>query len=91
MTEHSTTQAFSRPPTAVVVQPWLIDLMTEDPEDGNVALDEDESLPWPERDLVQEWRRAHAGELPAEPRVFMGAVPIAAPAWREQRQLAPRH
>ncbi|WP_246099431.1 TIGR02270 family protein [Methylibium rhizosphaerae] len=96
----------------------------DDPEDSDVALDEDESLPWPDRDLVQKWWQAHAGDLPAERRVFMGAVPgaehcakvlregfqrqravavqhlclarpgtpmfpIAAPAWRQQRQLAP--
>jgi uncharacterized protein (TIGR02270 family) len=98
----------------------------DDPEDDNVALDEDESLPWPDRDLVQKWWQAHAGQLPADRRLFMGAVPdvehctrvlregfqrqravaarhlclarpgtplfpIAAPAWRQQRQLAPGH
>ena len=99
---------------------------TDDPEDDNVALDEDESLPWPERELVLKWWQAHAGELPTERRVFMGAVPtvehcmhvlreggqrqravaarhlclvspgtpmfaIAAPAWRQQRQLSASH
>lgn len=95
---------------------------SDDPEDDDVALDEDESLPWPERDLVARWWQAHAGDVPAGQRVFMGAAPspehcmtvlregcqrqravavrhlclaapgtpmfpIAAPAWRQQRQL----
>lgn len=98
----------------------------DDPEDDDVALDEDESLPWPDRELVSKWWQAHASELPTERRVFMGAVPsaehctrvlregfqrqravaarllcqaspgtpmfpVAAPAWRQQRQLAPGH
>lgn len=97
---------------------------TDDPEDDNVALDEDESLPWPDRERVQRWWEAHASQLPASGRCFIGAPPslehcgsvlrtgtqrqriaaahhlcvlqpgrklfnCAAPAWRQERLLAP--
>lgn len=48
---------------------------TDDPEDDNVALDEDESLPWPDRDAVHRWWTAHSAERPARGRSFIGAPP----------------
>ena len=47
----------------------------EDPEDENVALDEDDSLPWPDQGKLQRWWHARAAGLPAGRRIFMGAVP----------------
>ncbi len=57
-----------------------------DPEDENVALEEDDSLPWPERDKVQRWWHAHAGGLPAGRRFFMGAPPASEPLARVLRE-----
>jgi uncharacterized protein (TIGR02270 family) len=46
-----------------------------DPLDQAVALDEDESLPWPERARVQGWWHARSASLPAGRRFFLGAPP----------------
>lgn len=45
----------------------------DDPEDTNVALDEDDGLPWPDRTLVERWWSAHAATMPLDARCFMGA------------------
>ena len=47
----------------------------DDPDDDDVALDEDESLPWPDHELVQRWWDAQASRLPARGRCFIGASP----------------
>jgi len=47
----------------------------DDPEDDDVAMDEDESLPWPQRDLVHRWWQANGGLMPIDARCFMGAAP----------------
>jgi uncharacterized protein (TIGR02270 family) len=95
---------------------------TDDPEDDNVALDDDESLPWPDVERVQRWWQAEGARFPAGHRVFVGGpvdeahclhvlrsgtqrqralaaqqlcllrpgqalFPVAAPVWRQQRQL----
>jgi uncharacterized protein (TIGR02270 family) len=41
-------------------------------EDADVALDEDESLPWPDAARVHVWWQQHAGSLPSGGRCFMG-------------------
>jgi uncharacterized protein (TIGR02270 family) len=46
-----------------------------DPLDEAVALDEDESLPWPEHAKVQGWWRLRAASMPAGSRFFVGAPP----------------
>jgi uncharacterized protein (TIGR02270 family) len=46
-----------------------------DPLDQAVALDEDESLPWPEQGQVQAWWRQRAAGMPAGNRFFVGAPP----------------
>jgi len=46
---------------------------TDDPEDDDVALDEDESLPWPDVPRVQAWWEHNAAALPAGRRCFVGA------------------
>jgi uncharacterized protein (TIGR02270 family) len=64
---------------------------SDDPEDDDVALDEDDSLPWPDQALVQRWWQARADTMPAGRRLFLGRPPSvehAAQALREgfQRQ-----
>ena len=58
----------------------------DDPEDDNVALDEDEGLPWPDRDLVHRWWSAHDGALPHDTRCFVGAPPSAEHCMRVLRE-----
>ena len=48
---------------------------TEDPDDDNVALDPDESLPWPDRARIEPWWHAHGATLQAHARCFMGGPP----------------
>jgi uncharacterized protein (TIGR02270 family) len=97
---------------------------TDDPDDDNVALDEDESLPWPDPERVQRWWQTNAARFPPGVRCFAGGAvdesqclqvlststqrmrslaaqqlvllrpghplfAVAAPAWRQQRALAP--
>jgi uncharacterized protein (TIGR02270 family) len=45
---------------------------SDDPEDEDVALDADESLPWPDRVKVLRWWQAQAAGMPAGARCFMG-------------------
>ncbi|MEX8519908.1 MAG: TIGR02270 family protein [Leptothrix sp. (in: b-proteobacteria)] len=47
----------------------------EDPADDFVALDEDESLSWPDPERVQGWWQANQARFPAGQRFFMGAAP----------------
>lgn len=49
----------------------------EDPEDNNVALDEDESLPWPDWAKVQAWWQSNQSRFAAGTRYFVGAPPSA--------------
>lgn len=61
-----------KPPDVVTGGP------TEDPNDDNVALDEGESLPWPDAVRVQAWWDANGSRFPAGVRCFAGATPDAA-------------
>ncbi len=45
---------------------------TEDPKDENVAMDEDENLPWPEPALIQKWWDSHRGEFTNGNRYLLG-------------------
>ena len=45
---------------------------TENPEDNDVAMDEDEDLPWPDPALVQKWWQANAHEFTAGQRYLVG-------------------
>lgn len=47
----------------------------DDPEDDNVAMDEDDGLPWPDPGKVQAWWDANSGGFRTGERYFMGAVP----------------
>ncbi|HEV7914485.1 MAG TPA: TIGR02270 family protein [Albitalea sp.] len=51
---------------------------SDDPLDDDVAMDEDDSLPWPERDRVHGWWQRHAAGMPADARCFIGASPTPA-------------
>lgn len=59
---------------------------TEDPADDEVALDEDESLPWPDVAKVQAWWAKQAARFPAGRRFFMGSEPSPAEAARVLRE-----
>ena len=96
---------------------------TDDPASDDVALDEDESLPWPDPQRIKAWWHANADRFPPGQRYFCGAPPtpehalhvlktgfqrqralaaiwrcvlqpgtplfnIAAPAWRQEAELA---
>ena len=62
----------------------------EDPDDDNVALDEDESLPWPDPERVQGWWQANQERFPAGQRFFMGAAPSPAHALKVLREAGQR-
>lgn len=47
----------------------------DNPEDEDVALDEDDSLPWPDQAKVQAWWQAHAQRFAPGQRYFVGAPP----------------
>ena len=48
---------------------------SDDPEDPNVAMDEDEGLPWPDLDKVGKWWKGRGGTLQPGVRYFLG-VPV---------------
>lgn len=54
---------------------------SEDPDDANVAMDPDESLPWPEAAAVMAWWQRHAGGFKRGTRYLLGA-PMT-PEWLE--------
>jgi uncharacterized protein (TIGR02270 family) len=61
-----------KPPATIPAGP------NDDPDDTNVALDEDDSLPWPDRTLIERWWAAHAGAMPLDAGCFMGGAPTPA-------------
>ncbi|MBX3622954.1 MAG: TIGR02270 family protein [Rhizobacter sp.] len=106
-----------KPPEGEVFGP------NDDPADAAVALDEDESLPWPDPDRLAAWWQAHGTRFQPGTRYFVGEPPsvahclqvlktgfqrqriaaaeyfcllkpgtplfnVAAPTWRQERQLA---
>jgi uncharacterized protein (TIGR02270 family) len=46
---------------------------SEDPNDDNVAMDEDDGLPWPDQERIQHWWQANQLNFPQGKRIFMGA------------------
>lgn len=48
---------------------------SDDPNDDNVALDEDESLPWPDLPKLTAWWHKNSGQFPSGTRLFAGALP----------------
>ena len=59
---------------------------SDDPEEADVALDDDESLPWPEQSLVQRWWRSRADKMPTGQRLFLGQAPSIECARRAVRE-----
>lgn len=57
----------------------------EDPGDDHTALDEDDSLPWPDPERVQGWWRAQQHRFPAGQRFFIGEPPSPAHALKVLR------
>ena len=55
---------------------------TENPEDEDVALDEDEDLPWPESDLIDQWWSNNQARFPRGQRFLCGR-PISMEACRD--------
>jgi uncharacterized protein (TIGR02270 family) len=49
----------------------------EDADDDNVAMDEDDSLPWPDPVKVQTWWAAHQGQFGADTHLLLGTTPTA--------------
>ena len=50
----------------------------DDPHDDNVAMDEDDSLPWPDVDKIGAWWRANSHRYAPGTRFFMGEPPALA-------------
>jgi uncharacterized protein (TIGR02270 family) len=47
----------------------------DDPDDANVAMDEDDSLPWPDADKITAWWHTNGHRFAAGTRFFMGEPP----------------
>ena len=58
-----------KPPEQVTFGP------NDDPEDDNVAMDEDENLPWPDPEKITTWWRTNSSRFTPGTRYFMGVVP----------------
>jgi hypothetical protein len=48
---------------------------SDDPADDDVAMDPDDSLPWPDRARVERWWQQNADGMPLDRRSFMGSPP----------------
>lgn len=68
-----------KPPTGIDFGP------NDDPEDDNVAMDEDDGLPWPDPDKVQAWWQAQQHRFPVGQRFFIGEPPSPAHALKVLR------
>lgn len=58
-----------RPPESVKFGP------NDDPNDGNVAMDEDDNLPWPDAEKIGAWWKSNSVRFTPGTRYFMGEVP----------------
>ena len=61
-----------KPPEGVELGP------NDDPNDDNVAMDEDDSLPWPDPEKITAWWQVNGVRFASGTRYFMGAVPAPA-------------
>ena len=61
-----------KPPEEAIFGP------TDDPADADVALDEDDSLPWPDVEKISAWWQANGSRFPPGTRYFVGAPPTVA-------------
>jgi uncharacterized protein (TIGR02270 family) len=62
---------------------------TDDPEDENVALDEDDHLPWPSVEAVQNWWAGRRGAFPADTRYLLGS-PVTVDGLRHTLRAGPQ-
>jgi uncharacterized protein (TIGR02270 family) len=70
----------------------------DDPQSSDVALDEDESLPWPDVGKIESWWSKNGASFTAGTRVFMGeavdtrrCIEVLRKAGQRQRIVAARH
>jgi uncharacterized protein (TIGR02270 family) len=61
-----------KPPEGAVFGP------NDDPADADVAMDEDDSLPWPDVDKISAWWQANGSRFQSGTRYFVGEPPSAA-------------
>lgn len=61
-----------KPPEGIELGP------SDDPADDDVAMDEDDSLPWPDAAKIAAWWQAHGARFAAGTRYFMGEPPTPA-------------
>lgn len=61
-----------KPPEGAVFGP------NDDPADADVAMDEDESLPWPDVDKIGAWWQTHGASFKPGTRYFVGEPPTVA-------------
>lgn len=47
----------------------------DDPDDDDIAMDEDDNLPWPDPDKIEAWRQSNDHRFAPGTRYFMGAPP----------------
>jgi len=54
---------------------WIEFGPNDDPNDHDVAIDEDDSLPWPDPSKISSWWQVNSYRFPAGQRFFMGSPP----------------
>lgn len=71
---------------------------TDDPDDDNVAMDEDDSLPWPDPEKISAWWHANGHRFAPGTRYFMGERPspshclgVLKTGFQRQRMAAAEH
>ncbi|MDR5740972.1 MULTISPECIES: TIGR02270 family protein [unclassified Caballeronia] len=71
---------------------------SDDPNDTDVAMDEDDGAPWPDADKIAQWWRANASRFQSGQRYLCGAPPSRAhcigvlkDGYQRQRMAAARH
>jgi uncharacterized protein (TIGR02270 family) len=70
----------------------------DDPNDANVAMDEDVDLPWPDAERIERWWAQHSSRFPPGQRYFVGApvtrehcIEVLKSGYQRQRILAAHH
>lgn len=70
----------------------------DNPADANVAMDEDESLPWPDVERIERWWARNTSRFPQGQRYFVGAtvsrehcIEVLRTGYQRQRILAAHH
>jgi uncharacterized protein (TIGR02270 family) len=58
--------------------PSAVAMPDDDPDHGDVAMDEDDGLPWPDQDKIAAWWKANGSRFTPGTRYFMGQPPSTA-------------